>query len=320
MDREREARRGIPGRTTSGSANGQVPTVGRQTLVEARFGSEPAIQRRGGGEGDPSEVHEAAARGVATPASRLPFGDLIQRCFGRHDVSAVQAHTGGAATASARAMGAEAYATGDHVVLGDRVDLHTVAHEAAHIVQQRGGVQLRVGAAGDAYEQHADAVADAVVQDRSAEGLLDRHAGGSATSASGAIQHAGAQPVQRMKVGGTVVSAYIDGKKKTKHVVADKPSQEALAKADLTDLTFVAAETDITSPVDAHGHDFPSSTTASAQFTITATVKIYQWKKTNGVGKGKDVALEVDGEDRQCEIGAIKTGEGKIKVVHFQKV
>jgi hypothetical protein len=48
------------------------------------------------------------------------------------------------------------------------------------VVQQRGGVQLKggVGEVGDAYEQHADAVADAVMQGKSAEGLLDQHSGG----------------------------------------------------------------------------------------------------------------------------------------------
>ena len=58
--------------------------------------------------------------------------------------------------------------------------LHTAAHEAAHVVQQRGGVQLKgsVGESGDAHEQHANAVADAVVQGKSAEALLDAYASG----------------------------------------------------------------------------------------------------------------------------------------------
>jgi len=131
----------------------------------------------------PETLHAAAAQGVATPASPLPHGAAIQRSFGHHDVSGIQAHTGPAAAGSARAMGADAYATGNHVVLGGRTDLHTVAHEAAHVVQQRGGVQLKggVGAAGDAYEQHADAVADAVVAGKSAAPLLDRIAGRGAT-------------------------------------------------------------------------------------------------------------------------------------------
>ncbi len=47
------------------------------------------------------------------------------------------------------------------------------------MVQQRAGVQLYggVGQSGDAYERHADAVADLVVQGRSAEGLLDSMSG-----------------------------------------------------------------------------------------------------------------------------------------------
>jgi hypothetical protein len=147
----------------------------------------------GGGPAD-GDVHAAAARGTATPATALPHGDTIQRAFGKHDISGIKAHQGGEAAASAGAMGAQAYASGDHVVLGGGTDLHTVAHEAAHVVQQRGGVQLKggVGATGDTYEQHADAVADAVVQGKSAEGLLDQHAGGGAAKGGG-----GAGPVQR---------------------------------------------------------------------------------------------------------------------------
>jgi hypothetical protein len=148
---------------------------------------------------DPEHVHAAAAQGTASPASKLPFADQIQRAFGHHDVSGVQAHVGPEATASARAMGARAYATGSHVVLGDGADLHTVAHEAAHVVQQRGGVQLKggVGEVGDAHERNADAVADLVVQGKSAEALLDPYTGGAPGSS---VQHApdrGA-PVQAM--------------------------------------------------------------------------------------------------------------------------
>jgi len=86
-------------------------------------------------------------------------------------------------------MGAKAFATGSHVAFRGSPDLHTTAHEAAHVVQQRGGGQLAggVGQSGDRYEQHADAVADAVVAGRPAEGLLDQMAGGG--SSSGAVQH-----------------------------------------------------------------------------------------------------------------------------------
>ncbi|HEX3476085.1 MAG TPA: DUF4157 domain-containing protein [Kofleriaceae bacterium] len=159
-----------------------LAATGKQTLVE-QIAVPAAVQRSApspSGKQDEAGVHAAASRGIATPASPLPHGESIQRMFGRHDISQVQAHAGPEATDAARTMGAAAYATGNHVVLGDRTDLHTVAHEAAHVVQQRGGVQLKggVGTAGDAYERHADAVADRVVAGHSAEDLLDRGTGG----------------------------------------------------------------------------------------------------------------------------------------------
>jgi len=166
---------------------------GKRTLVEQVPG--PAVQRRATSAATTTApaVHEAAAQGVATPSSPLPHGSMIQQLFGRHDISTVQAHTGPEAAASAGAMGAQAYATGNHVVLGAGTDLHTVAHEAAHVVQQRAGVQLSggVGAEGDVFERHADAVADKVVAGESAEALL------ASTPAGGATPGVAANPVQR---------------------------------------------------------------------------------------------------------------------------
>jgi hypothetical protein len=82
-------------------------------------------------------------------------------------------------------MGAQAYATGNHVAFAAPPDLHTAAHEAAHVVQQRAGVQLKggVGEAGDPYERNADAVADRVVQAKSAEDLLPGPVGGAGLDA-----------------------------------------------------------------------------------------------------------------------------------------
>ena len=164
-------------------------TIGKRTRVE----HPPAgsVQRSGAGDAERADnVHAAAAHGVATASTALPHYSMIQRAFGRHDISAVQAHVGAEARASADAMGADAYATGNHVVLGKGSDLFTTAHEAAHVVQQRGGVQLKggVGEAGDAYERHADEVASLVVQGKSAEGLLDRYAGDGAAPAAGPVQ------------------------------------------------------------------------------------------------------------------------------------
>ena len=139
-----------------------------------------AVQMRGGQEQPASDVHQLAERGLSGAASSLPYLDQIQRSFGSHDVSGVKAHVGGPAAHAAEGMGASAYATGDHVAFREAPDLHTAAHEAAHVVQQRAGVQLEggVGEVGDEHERQADAVADAVVRGESADTLLGVHDGG----------------------------------------------------------------------------------------------------------------------------------------------
>jgi hypothetical protein len=144
---------------------------------------------------DPFAIHLLARDGVASGGGRLPHHDAIQRSFGHHDLSGVRAHVGGAATEASAAMGARAYATGDDVAFAASPDLHLAAHEAAHVVQQRGGVRLEggVGRIGDPYEQHADAVADLVVRGDSAQGLLDTMAhrgasGGPAATGDPAVQ------------------------------------------------------------------------------------------------------------------------------------
>ncbi|HEY4241747.1 MAG TPA: DUF4157 domain-containing protein [Kofleriaceae bacterium] len=158
-----------------------VPAPGKRTLVQLLAD---------GDDHEPAVTHAAAARGVATARERLPFADSIQRAFGRHDVSMIGAHTGPAAAASARAMGAHAFASGEDIVFGESPDLFTAAHEAAHVVQQRGGVSLThgVGNEGDPYEQHANAVAALVVRGESAEALLERYASPRGAAPAGAIQ------------------------------------------------------------------------------------------------------------------------------------
>ncbi|HEX7839552.1 MAG TPA: DUF4157 domain-containing protein [Kofleriaceae bacterium] len=177
-----------PGGTRSSDGGPGASTAaapGKRTLTEA-LPPASVVQRRATGPA-PERVHDAAAHGIDTPATALPFADRIQASFGpRHDVSSIKAHVGGAASDATSAMGASAYATGAHAVFGAPPDLHTAAHEAAHVVQQAHGVSLYggVGQAGDAYEQHADAVADRVVAGQSAADLLDRFAGGGGSPAA----------------------------------------------------------------------------------------------------------------------------------------
>lgn len=130
-----------------------------------------------------TDVQATAHQGVSGDARSMPHLEAVQRSFGKHDISGVGAHVGGQAAEACEDIGAEAYATGNQVAFKSDPDLHTASHEAAHVVQQRSGVHLKggVGRAGDRYEQHADAVADRVVQGKSAEDLLDGMAGGDAT-------------------------------------------------------------------------------------------------------------------------------------------
>jgi hypothetical protein len=134
------------------------------------LGYDEAVQRLAPGGAEASRaIHAAASRGTAGGGGMLPQFEAIQGSFGAHDVSGVSAHVGGEATEACDAMGATAYASGNAVAFKGAPELHTAAHEAAHVVQQRAGVSLKggVGQVGDSYERHADAVADAVVQGKS---------------------------------------------------------------------------------------------------------------------------------------------------------
>jgi hypothetical protein len=159
-----------------------------QRLVATHGADHAPVQMRADKDSgqDTEAVHSAAANGVRGGGGKLPHYDQVQASFGRHDISGIQSHVGGAAREASEAMGARAYATGNSVAFASAPTLHTAAHEAAHVVQQRAGVALAggVGQSGDVYEQHADRVADAVVAGKSAEGLLDLHAGGGSGAAS----------------------------------------------------------------------------------------------------------------------------------------
>jgi hypothetical protein len=197
----------VPGRR-SGNAAAAAAAVqlapGKRTLTEQLV----PLERPHGADGvtavtaQGAEFHQVAAHGVAGSTTAMPHRETIQRLFGRHDVSHIAAHTDAGARGASAAIGAEAYASGGHVAFASEApSLHTAAHEAAHVVQQRGGVQLKggVGQAGDAYEQHADAVAARVTRGESAEPLLDAFAGPAGTLAGSEAPNAAA--VQLKKVG-----------------------------------------------------------------------------------------------------------------------
>lgn len=172
-------------------AAGELQTmVANSPRLMAQKERATAVRRAAPPRPEDGAVHRAAASGVRGAAEKLPHLDAIQRAFGAHDVSSVRAHTDAAAADASTAIGAEAFTVGNDVAFARRPTLHTAAHEAAHVVQQRGGVQLRgdVGEVGDPYERHADAVAARVVAGRSAEALLDPMSAGPAVSKDPAVQ------------------------------------------------------------------------------------------------------------------------------------
>lgn len=107
-----------------------------------------------------------------------------------HDFSRVRVHTGPEATASARAVNALAYTVGEHIVIADghtaagtQAGRRLLAHELAHVVQQRDArfASGNLTQAGDRYEREADAAAQAImsgrqaaIQQRSPQAMLAR--------------------------------------------------------------------------------------------------------------------------------------------------
>ncbi|MER7665857.1 DUF4157 domain-containing protein [Streptomyces sp. NPDC096193] len=101
----------------------------------------------------------------------MPVRQEMESRFGT-DFSGVRLHTGAEAARSARAIGARAYTSGSHVVLGDSGrDKHTLAHELTHVIQQRQGPVsgtghadgLRLSDPGDHFEREAESIARQVL-------------------------------------------------------------------------------------------------------------------------------------------------------------
>ncbi|MCO4743935.1 MAG: DUF4157 domain-containing protein [Proteobacteria bacterium] len=167
------------------SSEGGVSNSQMQELMASGSGLDPVqkFAKAGGAIEDPKATKARAAEGVKG-GGPLPYLDKIQAAFGEHDVSGVRATIGGAAAGAAQDIGAKAYAQGDAIAFAESPTLWMVAHEAAHVIQQRTGAAPAggVGKEGDAGEQGADAVADRVVKGESAADLLG---GAGASAASG---------------------------------------------------------------------------------------------------------------------------------------
>jgi hypothetical protein len=193
----------------------QVPT-GKTSLTGAISGWPPVQMKSTGATTE--EVQRVAQTGIRGGGGRLPFYAEIQTSFGNHDVSPIRAHTDRAAASANTSLGSRAFATGEDVAFGGPPDLHTAAHEAAHVVQQRAVVHLKggVGQPGDPYERHADQVADGVVAGRSVSELLDAIGGRRSPARATAVQKKDEHPEAGLdyQAGGT----FTDGSEATHEI------------------------------------------------------------------------------------------------------
>jgi hypothetical protein len=123
----------------------------------------------------PAPVRSPSLGGGARggPGRQLPkrVSDRISKSFGV-DLSDVRVHTDATAGTAARALGARAFAVGQHIFLGQgqkATDIPLMAHEVAHVVQQQGAPQAQMWTpvGGDAYEGEARQASAAVVRSES---------------------------------------------------------------------------------------------------------------------------------------------------------
>ncbi|MEU8617438.1 DUF4157 domain-containing protein [Streptomyces sp. NPDC048623] len=121
----------------------------------AGCGHQQAVQR--------SAVHDVL-KAPGRPLDEATRTDMESRLGA--DFSDVRIHDDAAAKASAGEVGARAYTSGSHVVIGEGgADKHTLAHELTHVIQQRqgpvagtdNGSGLKVSDPGDRFEREAEA-------------------------------------------------------------------------------------------------------------------------------------------------------------------
>jgi hypothetical protein len=161
-------------------------SVGNAAVVEMlRRAGHPGAQgvegrhQHGLGQSEEPEVQRSAVHDVLRSGGR-PLDDTtrtdMERRFGE-DFSDVRIHVDHAAESSAADLGARAYTSGSHVVIGSGgADRHTLAHELSHVVQQRWGAVagtdngsgLKVSDPSDRFERAAEAHAIRVMRSAAA--------------------------------------------------------------------------------------------------------------------------------------------------------
>ncbi|WP_053664273.1 DUF4157 domain-containing protein [Streptomyces sp. MMG1121] len=170
------------GRLSPAAVRALQRTVGNAAV--ARLLSGPEHEHRAEGDHDPAARRESAVPDVQRQSSvhdvlRSPGRPLdsgvrteMENRFGGADFGDVRVHSGAAAQRSASEIGARAYTSGRHIVIGENgSDKHTLAHELTHVVQQRSGPVsgtdtgqgLSLSDPSDRFEREAEATAHRVM-------------------------------------------------------------------------------------------------------------------------------------------------------------
>jgi outer membrane lipoprotein SlyB len=212
-----------------------------RALLESRTvaaASSLGLQRKRGMGGAPAAASEVAG-GIAPPivhdalrsSGRALPAPMRLAMEGRlsHDLSGVQVHTDAKAAESTRAVRADAFTVGRHIVLGaDKWNGGSansiLAHELVHVVQQSGAGAagdgtLTISTPGDAAEREADRLGPQLMADRPvrprirASGVLFRQGTGGA-----------AAPAQARTISGSAAAiSWIDPASPAARWVRDPP-------------------------------------------------------------------------------------------------
>ncbi|WP_416070361.1 DUF4157 domain-containing protein [Streptomyces sp. ME02-6991-2A] len=196
-------------------------TVGNAAVVQMLRESERAVDQEGhrhgagcghgggGGVVQRSAVHDVL-RTPGRPLDDATRGDMEARLGA--DFSDVRIHNDAAAKASAAEVGARAYTSGSHVVIGDGgADKHTLAHELTHVIQQRSGpvagtvngAGLKVSDPSDRFEREAEANATRVMRSAAPEAAAPVQRARASAPASGVAAVQRAAELSALNGGGT---------------------------------------------------------------------------------------------------------------------
>ncbi|MEV6164283.1 DUF4157 domain-containing protein [Streptomyces sp. NPDC052052] len=166
------------------------------------------LRRAGHSWAQPEEQHEVQRSAVheVLRTGGKPMGTALREEMEARlgaDFSDVRIHDDSAARASAAEVGARAYTSGHHVVVGaGGGDKHTLAHELTHVIQQRqgavsgtdNGAGLRISDPSDTYERAAEQNARRVMSAparTAATGDRENPGAGGSPTAETPVQRAG---------------------------------------------------------------------------------------------------------------------------------